>query len=125
MAITEGIMDCVSITNFIGTALMSANISKKQIQKISEKGVKEIIMIPDQDETGLLTLQRNINDLYYYYPPSLNLNVYIYNIPNGFKDFNEYYIKSEDGNIYTERLKKYKKNSLSVFSAPKRRKLII
>jgi DNA primase len=118
-------MDCVSITNFIGTALMSANISKKQIQKISEKGVKEIIMIPDQDETGLLTLQRNINDLYYYYPPSLNLNVYIYNIPNGFKDFNEYYIKSEDGNIYTERLKKYKKNSLSVFSAPKRRKLII
>jgi DNA primase len=94
LVICEGVFDAISVSEYPATCLMSADIGKIQISKIANKGVSKIIWIPDNDETGKRTLKRNINKTILHYPPSLNLENYIFNIPKEYKDFNEYLINN-------------------------------
>ncbi len=94
VAICEGVFDAMSVDNIPTTALLSADIGTEQIKKIMEKGIEKITLIPDKDETGNKTLEKNIEKILYYSPPSLKPKILIYYIPKGFKDFNEYRVKT-------------------------------
>lgn len=94
IVICEGIFDAMSIDNKVATAILSADIGIKQIQKIFDKGIKKIIMVPDKDATGEKTLIKNIEKIEYYSPPSAKPEILVFNIPEPFKDFNEYKVKS-------------------------------
>jgi DNA primase len=110
LVICEGIFDAMSINNYPATALMSADISKFQIQKINEKGVKDIIIVKDNDETGERTLLKNIEKIYYNSLNSVETNIYLYSIPRKYKDANEYRVDGWDGNIDINECVKYEKN---------------
>jgi len=99
VGICEGVFDAMSVENIPTTALMSADIGTTQIQKIMDKGIKKIIMIPDKDETGNRTLLRNIEKILYHSPPSNIPRILIYNIPEPFKDFNEFRVKTDINSI--------------------------
>ena len=112
VAICEGVFDALSIDNITATAMLSADIGVKQVQKIIDKGVEKIVVIPDTDETGNATLQKNIDKIIYYTPPSLNVSIMIFNIPKPFKDFNEYKIKTGCGNIEDKDCVLYNKRTM-------------
>jgi hypothetical protein len=112
LVICEGVFDAASVSNFSSTAILSADISVKQVKKIISKNISEIIIVPDNDETGGRTLGRNIDLLYKHYPSSMNLTVLIYRVPDGFKDFNEYVINTGDNFIDKEKCIEYNKRNL-------------
>jgi len=93
ICIFEGLFDAMSIENFVGTAMLTSSLSKPQASKIFDKSPKRIIYIPDNDLAGVTSLERNINLLNYYKPPSLKTDIYIWRVPKEYKDFNEYCIK--------------------------------
>lgn len=95
--ITEGVFDALSVENYIGTAMLTSTISKKQASKFFDKAPKNIIYIPDNDEAGFKNIEKNINTLIRYKPPSLDTNFYIYYIPKEYKDLNDF--SSEKGKI--------------------------
>lgn len=86
--IFEGIIDALTLDGQIGTAMLSADLGKMQAIKILNKAPKNIIFVPDNDETGKRTLYRNVKLMLKYKPPSLNINIFVYEIKRG-KDFNE------------------------------------
>lgn len=94
VVIFEGVIDAMSLTNQIGTAMLSADLSIKQINKLLAKGVEKIIYVPDNDYTGLTKIDKNINNLFYHYAGSINLKVFIYSVPKPFKDYNELKVKT-------------------------------
>jgi hypothetical protein len=94
VVIAEGIMDILSLDNQIGFPILSAHLSKTQITKLFEKIPRRIILVPDRDKTGELTLQRNIDLLYTYKPASVKTEFYVYYIPDKFKDLNEMKVKT-------------------------------
>jgi hypothetical protein len=107
--IFEGLFDAMSLREQVGTAILSANLTKNQIIKIYDKGVKEIILIPDNDKTGEKTLQENVDLLNYCKPPSSKAKIYIWKVPEIFKDFNEYSIETNNFSIDKKQLKSYNK----------------
>lgn len=98
VCITEGAFDAISIENCVGTAMLTSSIGKEQVSKIFDKAPSKIIYIPDNDKAGKAFLEKNIKLLIRYKPPSVNTKFYIYNIPDPYKDFNEYASK-EGGEI--------------------------
>lgn len=111
LVICEGALDALSLNEKqVGTAMMSGDMGVKQINKIIEKSPSRIIYVPDQDATGFLKMEKNISNLFYYYPPSLNLDIFIYNIPKPFKDFNELKMNTGKDFILYEECEKYNKN---------------
>ena len=94
VCISEGVFDAISITNYIGTAMLTATMNKKQASKIFDKAPSKIIYIPDNDETGKRFIKKNIEMLIRYKPPSLHTEFYIYFIPEEFKDLNEMVISN-------------------------------
>lgn len=86
--IFEGIFDALSLNRQIGTAMLSADLGDKQAVKIFDKAPKNIIVVPDNDETGRNKLNNNIKTLLKYKPPSLDTKIYVYEFDN-VKDFNE------------------------------------
>lgn len=113
LCICEGVFDAISVPN-VSTCLMSADIGVKQINKIAEKGVKKIIWMPDNDETGKFTLKRNINKVMLNYPPSLDLTNYIFEIPKPYKDFNEYAINTNLSSLPLDKIKIFSNNDVSL-----------
>lgn len=114
LIICEGVFDAISISNVPATCMLSADIGKKQIKKIAEKEVNKIIFIKDNDETGELTLKRNINKLINYYPPSINLEIFTYNIPKKYKDFNEYCMAENVNEVFLDRIEKFDNNKIDL-----------
>lgn len=103
----EGVFDAMSITaEQPATCLLSADIGIKQLSKLYEKKPKTIIYVPDQDETGLKKMQRNITKLITYCPYQ-GLNIYIYNVPSGCKDLNDMKIKTGKDYILKKECTKY------------------
>jgi len=86
--IFEGVFDALALEKQVGTALLSADLGKDQASKILNRAPKDIIFVPDNDETGSKTLQKNINMLWKYKPPSINPNIWVYEISD-VKDFSE------------------------------------
>lgn len=88
--IFEGVFDALMLKEQIGTAMLSADLGKKQAVKILSKAPEVIVFVPDNDETGKKTLDRNIKLLLKYKPPSINPKIYVFeNYPKGCKDFAE------------------------------------
>ena len=86
--IFEGVFDALMLENQVGTAMLSADLGKEQAVKILSKAPKNIIFVPDNDETGMNTLEKNINLFLKYKPPSLDINIFVYYIKKA-KDFGE------------------------------------
>lgn len=86
--IFEGVLDALMLKNQIGTATLNANLSKTQAVKILDKAPKTIVFVPDNDDTGKSTLEKNIDTMLRFAPPSLKLNILVYSIQEG-KDFGE------------------------------------
>lgn len=105
--IFEGVFDAIALEEQIGTAMLSSDLGKEQATKILNRAPKDIVFVPDNDETGKRTLEKNIQLLLTYKPPSLNLNIWIYEIKE-VKDF------SETGRKYIDmrECKKWKKLDL-------------
>ena len=89
IVICEGVFDALSVTEPVATAMMSAHLGKNQAIKIMNRAPEKIIFVPDNDETGARTLERNIELLNFYKPASVHTKFYIFNVPEG-KDLNEY-----------------------------------
>ena len=105
--ICEGVFDAMSITeDQAATALMSADIGTKQLEKLFDRQVKTIIYVPDQDETGKKKMIGNINKIMKYCPYT-GLEIYIYNIPDGFKDLNEMKVATGKNYILKKECVKY------------------
>jgi len=105
--ICEGIFDVLSIRNIVGTALLSANLGEIQAKKIMERAPKNIIFVPDNDETGDKTLDDNVKLLMKYTPPSLNTQFYVYRLEEGIKDLNYRLVKRNKDTILIEECEKY------------------
>ena len=86
--IFEGVFDALALKEQVGTAMLSADLGKEQATKILNRAPKNIIFVPDNDETGESTLEKNIKLLLKYRPPSLDLTIWIYKL-EGVKDFSE------------------------------------
>jgi len=86
--IFEGVFDALMLKDQIGTAMLSSDLGKQQASKILDRAPKEIIFVPDNDETGKRTLEKNIKTILTYKPPSLDLKIYVHRIKKG-KDFGE------------------------------------
>lgn len=95
--IFEGVFDAIALDKQVGTAILSADLGKRQAIKILNKAPKKIIFVPDNDETGKETLEKNIFLLLKYKPPSLAFEIFIYEIKN-YKDFSK--LKEETGQNY-------------------------
>ena len=110
--IFEGAMDALSLRGQVGSSLLSADIGIKQCIKILNKTPNTIVFVPDNDEAGKKTLNKNIKTLLYYKPPSLDLRIMVYEI-NGAKDFNELCMLTEEHYIYLAKCREYKTKDLS------------
>ena len=96
--IVEGTFDAMSMVPEMGAvSMLSADIGTKQMEKLFEKKVSKIIYVPDNDETGHRTMEKNIKKIIQYCPYN-GLEFYIYNLPSGIKDFNE--LKQSTGKDY-------------------------
>jgi hypothetical protein len=101
--IFEGVFDALSL-DFpqVGTAMLSSFIKDEQAKKIVQKNPRNIILVPDKDKktktraTILGNLIKTKNKLLEHKRYKQNFNFFIYNIPEGYKDFNDY--KKETGN---------------------------
>lgn len=111
VVIVEGLFDAMSVDNIPATAIMSADLTLTQAKKIMLNAPKEIIFIPDNDETGGRTLSKNIELMNYVKPKSLSYSIWLYYLPDEFKDFNEYANKTNNFKIDKNKLKKYNKNT--------------
>ena len=88
--IFEGLMDALTLERQVGTATLTSTLGDKQAIKIWDKAPRRIILVPDSDEAGQKNLIKNYKKLLFHRPPSLeNVEVLIYKLPSGVKDFNE------------------------------------
>jgi hypothetical protein len=85
----EGVFDAISLRPpQNGTAILSADLNRDQAIRILEKAPYKVVFVPDNDETGKKTLEKNIRLLLRYKPPSISPEVLVYEIKDA-KDFNE------------------------------------
>jgi|GEM_PF-5311020 DNA-directed RNA polymerase subunit M/transcription elongation factor TFIIS len=116
--IFEGVFDAMSLRSQVGTAMLTNSLSITQASKILERAPKNIIFVPDNDEAGVRSVYKNINTLMFYRPPSLDINIYIYNIPSK-KDFNDYSKDSGKFNISLDECELYD-GRIKTFFLPRR-----
>lgn len=113
--ICEGPFDALSVKQPQATCMLSADLGKEQAKKIFNKVTpKNIIFVPDNDETGERTLQRNIKTLFLYKPASLNIKVFIYRLPNGIKDLNDLKVKTDKNIISLDECEEYNNISFTI-----------
>ena len=109
----EGVFDAMSITaDQPASCLLSADIGVKQLEKIFDKKPNTIIYVPDQDETGIKKMQRNINKLITYCPYQ-GLNIYIFYVPEGCKDLNDMKVKTGKNYILKKECIRYNDSILN------------
>lgn len=107
VVIFEGVFDAMSISNIPGTAILSNKLKDGQARKLANiSTLRNIIFVPDVDEnletrkTIFRNLIYNVELIKGFKKISKNINFYVYNIPEGFKDFNEF--KQKTGNSIIE-----------------------
>lgn len=117
--IFEGAFDAMSLDNYPGTAILSNKMKEGQAKKLMGiKTLKNIVFVPDKDpevETRKLILENMIKNqalLNSCKRMSRNVNFYIYNIPNGYKDFSEYKQKTGNGTVELSECEKFDKNKI-------------
>lgn len=93
--IFEGVTDALSLKEpQVGTAMLSNKMKMTQIVKILDRAPKRIIFVTENDtnetaiKAGKKNLEWNIKTLLKYKPASINIKIYTYNPPIGYKDFN-------------------------------------
>ena len=105
--ICEGTFDAMSVTkDQATTCLLSADIGVKQMEKMFDKNVRKIIYIPDSDETGRIKMDRNIQKIITYCPYT-GLEIYVYNVPKPYKDFNELKIATGKNYVLYKECERY------------------
>jgi hypothetical protein len=115
----EGVFDAISLRPpQYGTALLSADLSRDQAIRILEKAPYKVVFVPDNDEAGKKTLEKNIRTLLRYKPPSINPEIFIYEINNA-KDFNETRLQ----HIHIESCKRFLFSSLAKFTFNRNKEL--
>lgn len=87
--IFEGVFCAMSLTDQVGTAMLSSDLGEEQAIKIRDRAPSKIVFVPDNDKAGKNTLLKNIIKFYLYKWPSLKIDILIYNIEGNKKDFNE------------------------------------
>lgn len=97
----EGLFDAMTLEEQIGTAKIKSVLTEKQIIKIWDKAPRKIILVPDNDKAGFYSVKRDYDLLRRYKPPSLKSKILIYEIPDSYKDFNEFNEKKIDENKAT------------------------
>ena len=109
--ICEGVFDAMSLVPEMGAvSMLSADIGVKQMEKLFDREVRNIIYVPDKDKTGKIKLEKNIKKLIQYCPYN-GLNVYIYEIPEAdCKDLNDLKIKTGKNYILKSECSKYGDN---------------
>lgn len=104
--IFEGVFDALSL-NFpqVGTAMLSSSLKDEQAKKLISKGVNRVILVPDNDDnpstkiTILENLIKTKNKLTENKKYKQSLSIFVYNIPEKYKDFNDYKVSTGNGNI--------------------------
>lgn len=104
--IFEGVFDALSL-DFpqVGTAMLSSVIKDEQARKIVEKEPRNIILIPDKDDkiktkiTILENLIKTKDKLLKFKKYKKDFNLFIFDIPGEYKDFNEYKKATGSGTI--------------------------
>jgi DNA primase len=109
--IFEGVFDAIALEKQVGTAILSGDLGKQQAVKILNKAPKRIVFVPDNDDTGEDTLEKNIELLLKYKPPSLSIEVFIYKV-KAYKDFSKLREKTGQNYINIEECKKWQKLDL-------------
>lgn len=117
--IFEGVFDALSLENYPGTAILSNRMKDGQAKKLMGiKSLKNIVFVPDKDykvDTRKLIFENLIKNqalLSNYKRMSRKISFYIYNIPEGYKDFNEYKQKTSIGSISLEDCEVFDKNKI-------------
>lgn len=118
--ICEGVFDALSIDSPSSTCMLSADLGKRQALKILDTVPKNIIFVPDNDATGHRTLQKNIAILKLYKPSSIDLNIYVYQLPNDVKDLNELRVKTGKNKISIDECEVYNPNKIKILSPSSR-----
>lgn len=101
--IFEGVFDALSLDVGVGTCLLGSRVSQIQVEKIIDFAPKNIIFVPDTDETGQRLLEENVEMFKTYKPSTYQPNFLKFNIPAPYKDFNEYKIATNIGEIPIEK----------------------
>jgi len=112
--IFEGVFDAMSLKEQVGTAILSNLMKEGQAKNLlSIWNLKRIIFVPDVDEkvktriTILKNLLKNYNLLISNKDYRRNIDFYIYNIPDGYKDFNECSVGLEKDSISLDECEKF------------------
>ena len=121
VVIFEGAFDAMALDNLTGTAMLSNKMKDGQARKIMGiKSLKKIIFVPDKDENTktrkliLSNLLATYDLLNKYRKPSRSVLFYVYEVPDGYKDFSEYKEKTGNGNIDLKDCKRFDKNRISL-----------
>lgn len=117
--IFEGVFDALSLDNYPGTAILSNRMKEGQAKKLMGiKSLKNIVFVPDKDykiDTRKLILENLIKNqmmLNGYKRMSRKVNFFVYDIPEGYKDFNEFKQKTGNGSINLEDCEIFDKNKI-------------
>jgi DNA primase len=108
--IFEGVIDAITLSNGVGTALLGATIGKRQCQKIIDTEVKEVVFVPDNDEAGKNNLFKNIDTFKNCIPFGRDIKIFIY-LMRGAKDLNEQYQRTGNSIIEDRDLYEYTSNN--------------
>lgn len=117
--IFEGVFDAMSLDNYPGTAILSNKMKEGQAKKLMGiSSLKNVVFVPDKDaktDTRKLILENLIKNqelLNKYKRISKKVNFFVYNIPDGYKDFNEYKQKSGSGIVNLEDCEVFEKSKI-------------
>lgn len=117
--IFEGVFDALSL-DFpqVGTAMLSSTIKDEQARKIMSRNPRRVILVPDKDEkrkvriTILEGLIRTAEKLLENKKYKQDFTLLVYDIPDGYKDFNEYKIATGVGHIPLDGCKVFNKMTM-------------
>lgn len=119
VVIFEGAFDAMSLENYPGTAILSNKLKEGQAKKLmGVSTIKNVVFVPDKDEKSetrkliLNNMIANYDMLNKYRKLSRKMKFYVYNIPDGYKDFNEYKQKAGNGEIHFEDCEVFNKNKI-------------
>ena len=110
--IFEGAFDALSLEfPQIGTAMLSTSLKEGQAKKILSRDPSRIIIVPDKDTkpkvraTTLKSLISTKNKLFENKKYKQSFSLFIYNLPDGYKDFNQYKMATGVGSISIDECK--------------------
>ena len=112
--IFEGVFDALSLNEQVGTAILTNLIREGQVDKILKKEkLKRIIFVPDKDEDPKIrllimkNLKRGIDLIKSRKAYKREMEFYIYNLPEGYNDFNDYSVSEKVNKIELKDCEKY------------------